>query len=64
MTSATPAIRATTFSVPGVSVDLIAKPSIAELGNGGRSVAARPDVARYRPAASARGTGSAGNATT
>ena len=41
-----------------------AKPSIAELGNGGRSTAARASAASTRPAASASGTASASSART
>ena len=50
------AIRKPTGSVPGVSSARIAKPSIAELGNGGRSTAARASSARTRPDAAATGT--------
>jgi dolichol-phosphate mannosyltransferase len=53
------AIRATTGSRPGVSPERTAKPSIAELGNGGRSTPARASSAAIRPAASARRTSSA-----
>src|SRR5438067_1439037 len=52
------AIRATIGSRPGVSSDRTAKPSIAELGNGGRSTKARASSARTRPAASLIGTAS------
>src|SRR6266550_3076737 len=52
------AMRATTGSTPGASAARRAKPSIAELGNGGRSTTARASSARSRPAACATGTGS------
>ena len=55
------AIRATTGNRPGVSAARTAKPSIAELGNGGRSTVARAASASTRPAASASGTGSDGS---
>jgi hypothetical protein len=48
----------TTLSGPGVSAARTAKPSIAELSNGGRSVTARAAAARTRPAASATRTSS------
>ena len=46
-------------AVPGVSAARTAKPSIAELANGGRSTAERASSARTRPAAAASGTDSA-----
>src|SRR5437773_12088668 len=52
------AIRATTGKRPGVSSERTAKPSIAELGKGGRSTTARASSARTRPAAAPSGTGS------
>src|ERR671930_972774 len=55
------AIRAATGSVPGVSSDRTAKPSIAELGKGGRSTTAVASSARTRPAASSSRTRSHGN---
>ena len=48
-------------AAPGVSAARSAKPSIAELGNGGRSTAARASSASTRPAASSSGTGSGGS---
>src|SRR6266545_1754739 len=45
------AIRSTTTKLPGVSAARTANPSIAELGNGGKSTAARASRANTRPAA-------------
>ena len=50
------AMRPTTANLPGTSVERTANPSIAELGNGGRSTAATAACAVTRPAASSSGT--------
>src|SRR3989442_7907247 len=52
------AIRATTGRRPGVSRERSAKPSIAELGKGGRATAACASSATMRPAACPIGTAS------
>ena len=43
------AIRSTTGSVPGRSAARTAKPSIAELANGGRSTSAHTRLGRHAP---------------
>ena len=53
------AIRPVTRSRPGVSAERTAYPSIAELGNGGRSMRAAAGSASTRPAAASTGTVSA-----
>src|SRR5262249_9372234 len=58
------AIRSATGSVAGTSPDRIAKPSIAEAGNGGRSPADDAGSASTRPEASSTATSSAGNGRT
>src|SRR5437667_7667219 len=52
------AMRATTGRRPGVSSERTAKPSIAELGKGGRSTTARASSTTIRPAAAPIGTAS------
>src|SRR5262249_39847490 len=52
----------TTASVPGRSAACTAKPSIAELGNGGRSTTATASAAVTRPAAAQTETVSEGRA--
>src|SRR5436190_12520537 len=52
------ATRPTIGNVPGTSDERTANPSIAELGNGGRSTVDRASSPRTRPAADASGTGS------
>src|ERR1043166_9198574 len=57
-------MRSTTGSVPGVSSERTANPSIAELGNGGRSTTDAALSARTRPAAASSRTRSDGSGRT
>src|SRR2546430_8825867 len=58
------AMRATTGNRAGASSARTANPSIAELGNGGRSIVAHWSAASTRPAAPDSGTSSASSGAT